>query len=76
MFSADTLFAAIVNDTWPDSPAAISDFGLDNPDADRIYAALQDGVKSGKVTREQLRSAAGDSEKVSSLVGFAVKIGF
>jgi hypothetical protein len=60
-----TLFNAIVLDTWPDSSAAIVDFGLDSQ---RHYEALHGPIRAGEITIEQLDGALGSGPKLTELV--------
>lgn len=74
--SADTLYSALLTDTWPDSAAALVDYGLDGDNREQIYAAMQAAVKSGRVTVEQMRNAAGDVEALTRLFGIPISIGW
>ena len=72
MHTADRLFEALILDIWP-SAGAIVDFGLDNRHTQQsLYEAYQRKVRSGEITREQLRKAVGDGPALSRLIGLKV----
>ncbi len=59
------LFNAMVLDLWPDSSAAIVDFGLDSQ---AHYEALHGPIRAGEITVEQLDEALGNGPRLTSLV--------
>ena len=59
------LFDAMLFDIWPDSSAAIVDFGLDSQEH---YEALHGPIRAGEVSIEQLDDALGSGPKLTSLV--------
>lgn len=61
----ERVFKAMMMDVWPDSPAALVDFGLDT---DAHYAALSRRVRSGAITAEQLDAACGNGPALTKLV--------
>lgn len=60
-----TLFEAIALDMWPDSPAAIADFGLET---EAHYEALYHPIRAGEITLEALDAALGNGPKLTALV--------
>lgn len=60
-----TVFDALMLDVWPDSPAAVADFGLGSQ---KHYAALQHAVMSGAVTAERLDALLGDGPALTEAV--------
>ncbi len=63
------VFDALMLDMWPDSPAAVTDFGLASQGH---YAALQNAVRSGAITAEQLDALLGDGPGLTEAVNAAV----
>lgn len=60
-----TLFEAIALDAWPDSAAAVTDFGLETR---AHYEALYYPIHAGEITLEALDGALGDGPKLTALV--------
>jgi hypothetical protein len=58
------LYDALVWNAWPDSPAAIVDFGLDSQEH---YEALYYPVRAGEITLEALDQALGSGPKLTAL---------
>ena len=58
------VFEAMLLDVWPDSSAAIVDFGLESQ---RHYEALHGPIRSGQITLEQLDAALGSGSKLTAL---------
>lgn len=67
MRTSDSLIEALVMDCWP-SPGAAVDFGLDNEDAQRRYAALQFLVRDRGVSADELHAIAGNGPRITALV--------
>lgn len=67
MRSADSLFSALMLDVWPNSPAALFDFGLNGKNASERYSALQYAVKYNNVSADDLHKAVLEN-KVDELV--------
>ena len=67
---AHETFTALVLDVWPDSVAAVVDFGLASNDH---YAALQAAVRSGEITEERLDALLGDGPGLTEACGGKVK---
>lgn len=61
----EALFDAIMLDVWPDSPAAIEDFGLETQ---AHFEALYYPILAGEITIERLDEALGSGPKLTTLV--------
>lgn len=59
------LYNAIMADCWPDSPAAIVDFGLESQEH---YEALYYPVRAEEISLAQLDEALGSGPKLTALV--------
>jgi len=59
------LFEAMLLDIWPDSAAAIVDFGLDSQ---AHYEALHSAIRAGEISAVQLDAALGNGAKLTALV--------
>ena len=59
------LFEAMTLDIWPNSSAAIVDFGLESQSH---YEALHAPIRAGQITLEQLDAALGSGSKLTALV--------
>lgn len=55
--TADRLVEALMLDVYPESRAALLDYGLAGHEAPRRYAALQYAVRRNGVTADQLHTA-------------------
>ncbi len=62
------VFDSLMLDVWPDSPAAIVDFGIAS---ESHLGALQHAVRTGAVTVERLDALLGDGPGLTEAVNAA-----
>ena len=66
---AEGFYNNLMLDLWPSTPAQMVDFGFNHADdQQRLYVAFQHGVRSGKVSAEELDKAVGKGKELTALV--------